>query len=70
LTSPAEFLQLLFDIGAGVVEWITILLSTIGAITTAIVVNPIALAVVALVVTYKASGFGFGLIRKLVKVFK
>ena len=66
-TGPA---QLLFDIAASVVSWVTILLSTLGAVTTAIIVNPIALVVIALVVTLLATRFGFGLIRRLVSIFK
>ena len=66
-TGPAQFL---FDIGASVASWIVILLSTLGAVTTAILTNPIALVVISLFVTLLATRFGFGLIRRLVSIFR
>lgn len=62
--------QFLFDIGEAVADWIVILLSTLAAVTTAIITNPIALVVIALAITYAATRFGFGLIKRLVGVFR
>ena len=64
---PAQFL---FDIGSFVATWIVVLLSTLGAVTTAILTNPIALVVISLFVTLLATRFGFGLIRKLIGIFR
>jgi hypothetical protein len=70
LTATEGVAQLIFDIGSAVSDWITILLSTLGAVTTAILTNPIALVVIGLAMTYAATRFGFGLVRRLVGFFR
>ena len=64
---PAQFL---FDIAFNVLLWLTILLSTLGAVTIAIITNPIALIVISLFVTLLATRYGLGLIRRLINIFR
>jgi hypothetical protein len=70
LTTPAEVLQLLFDIGAVVDLWIPILLASLALVTTAVLVNPIAIVMLGYKFVIKATGFGFSMVKRLVGIFK